>query len=218
MRFHNRNDATQRLLPLVSVYRRHHGIVLGIPRGGIPIAARLAQHLGWDVAPLFVKKISHPENHEYAIGAVSLHGSYVDPSHIGIPLRYIEQEIRRQRAVLQSRMSSYGAVLPGLAQRTVMIVDDGIATGLTMQFAVEVVRSEHPRCIVIVSPVASMEAVRRLRPLVEDLIILHTPHELGAIGEWYDEFNEVSDEDAKQILSVVSHNEHESVGPTLRHR
>jgi putative phosphoribosyl transferase len=113
-------------------------------------------------------------------------------------------------------MQKYHVQSTTLSQRTVLIVDDGIATGNTMRYAIEVIRLEKPRCIVIVSPVASMEAVRMLRPLVEDLIVLHTPHDLGAIGEWYESFEEVSDEDVLHILSVGLHHEHEPMGRTLR--
>lgn len=218
MKFHDRADASQRLLPLVNVYRRHHGIVLGIPRGGIPIARTLAEYLQWEMLPLLVKKLSHPDNHEYAIGAVSLQGAYIDPLHASIPRDYVNREIRRQRSLLAQRMKQYKATPISLCHRVVMIVDDGIATGNTMRYAVEVVRQEQPRCVVIVSPVASMEAVRMLRPLVEDLIVLHTPHDLGAIGEWYETFEEITDEDVLHILSVGLHDEHHSMGRTLRRR
>lgn len=184
----------------------------------MPIAARIANYLDWDVAPLLVKKISHPDNHEYAIGAVSLKGAFVDPLHASIPHEYIRREIVQQRRLLQDRMERYHVQPPTLSQRTVLIVDDGIATGNTMRYAIEVVRQEQPRCVVIVSPVASMEAVRMLRPLVEDLIVLHTPHDLGAIGEWYETFEEITDEDVLHILSVGLHHEHQSMGRTLRRR
>lgn len=181
---------------------------MGIPRGGVPIAVEIAQYLDWNVSALLVKKISHPENKEYAIGAVSLKGAYIDPLHASIPKAYIDAEITRQRGLLQDRMKKYGIGRINLHQETVMIVDDGIATGNTMRYAVEVVRLEHPRCVVVVSPVASMEAVRMIRPLVEDLIVLHTPHNLGAIGEWYDSFEEVTDDDVMKLLSVGLHHEH----------
>lgn len=208
MRFRDRNDAARRLLPMIGVYARHQGIVMGIPRGGVPIAVEIAQYLDWNVSALLVKKISHPENKEYAIGAVSLKGAYIDPLHASIPKAYIDAEITRQRGLLQDRMKKYGIGRINLHQETVMIVDDGIATGNTMRYAVEVVRLEHPRCVVVVSPVASMEAVRMIRPLVEDLIVLHTPHDLGSIGEWYDSFEEVTDDDVMKLLSVGLHHEH----------
>lgn len=203
---------------MIGVYARHQGIVLGIPRGGVPIAVEIAQYLDWNVSALLVKKISHPENREFAIGAVSLQGAYIDPLHASIPKAYIDAEITRQRGLLQDRMKNYGIGRINLHQETVMIVDDGIATGNTMRYAVEVVRLEHPRCVVVVSPVASMEAVRMIRPLVEDLIVLHTPHDLGAIGQWYDSFEEVTDDDVMKLLSVGLHHEHQSVGRSLRRR
>lgn len=207
MRFRDRNDAAQRLIPLLDVYKRHHGVVLGIPRGGIPIAQLLADYLEWEVAPLFVKKLTHPDNHEYAIGAVSLQGAYVDPMHALVPAEYVRQEIDRQRSILKQRCKKYNIQPPSLQHRVVMLVDDGIATGHTMRYAVEVVRSEEPRCIVVVSPVASMEAVRTLRPIVEDLIVLHTPQSLGAIGEFYDSFEPVTDSEAMHSLSLGLYHE-----------
>lgn len=218
MRFIDRNDAARRLLPLVDVYRKHHGVVLGIPRGGIPIAYRIANYLEWDILPLLVKKISHPENSEYAIGAVGLKGAYIDPQHAELPRTHIHHEIQRQRTVLKKRQAHYHCKPCALEHRVVMIVDDGIATGLTMKYAIEVVRLERPRSIVIVTPVASMDAVRMLRPLVEDLIVLHTPHNLGAIGEWYDNFGEVTDDDVVKLLQGIEEHEHEPMGRALRYR
>lgn len=208
MRFRDRNDAAQKLIPLLDVYKRHHGVVLGIPRGGIPIARILADYLEWEIAPLFVKKLTHPDNHEYAIGAASLQGAYVDPIHATIPHEYVRQEIERQRNTLRHRIKKYNIHPVHLRHRVVMLVDDGIATGHTMRYAVEVVRSEVPRCIVVVSPVASMDAVRLLRPIVEDLIVLHTPQNLGAIGEYYDSFEPVTDSQAVRLLSLSFHHEY----------
>lgn len=218
MKFRNREDAAERLLPLIQIYKRHSGVVFGIPRGGVPIATRVSRFLEWKVSALLVKKISHPDNHEYAIGAVGLQGAYIDPQHRSISERYLKREIDIQRAILRRRMVDYHLKPVDVSHRTVMIVDDGIATGLTMRYAVEIVRSQHPRCIVVVSPVASMDAVRLLRPIVEDLIVLNTPSSLGAIGEWYESFDEVSDEDVIECLSIDLHHEHQSMGRTLRRR
>lgn len=102
-----------------------------------------------------MKKISHPDNHEYAIGAVGLQGAYIDPQHRSISERYLKREIDIQRAILRRRMVDYHLKPVDVAHRTVMIVDDGIATCLTIRYAVEIVRSQHPRCIVVVSPIAS---------------------------------------------------------------
>ncbi|MFN4985142.1 MAG: phosphoribosyltransferase [Ignavibacteria bacterium] len=207
MRFRDRNDAAQKLIPLLDVYKRHHGVVLGIPRGGIPIAQVLAGYLEWDFAPLFVKKLTHPDNQEYAIGAVSLQGAYVDPAHAMISREYVRQEIERQRRTLKQRMKKYDIQPVSLQHQVAMLVDDGIATGQTMRYAVEVVRLEVPRCIVVVSPVASMDAVRMLRPIVEDLIVLHTPQDLGAIGDYYDSFEPVTDSEAMHSLSLGLYHE-----------
>lgn len=207
MRFRDRNDAAQKLIPLLDVYKRHHGVVLGIPRGGIPIAQVLAGYLEWDLAPLFVKKLTHPDNQEYAIGAVSLQGAYVDPAHAMISREYVRQEIERQRRTLKQRMKKYDIQPVSLQHQVAMLVDDGIATGQTMRYAVEVVRLEVPRCIVVVSPVASMDAVRMLRPIVEDLIVLHTPQDLGAIGDYYDSFEPVTDSEAMHSLSLGLYHE-----------
>lgn len=207
MRFRDRNDAAQKLIPLLDVYKRHHGVVLGIPRGGIPIAQVLAGYLEWDLAPLFVKKLTHPDNQEYAIGAVSLQGAYVDPAHAMISREYVRQEIERQRRTLKQRMKKYDIQPVSLQHQVAMLVDDGIATGQTMRYAVEVVRLEVPRCIVVVSPVASMDAVRMLRPIVEDLIVLHTPQDLGAIGNYYDSFEPVTDSEAMHSLSLGLYHE-----------
>lgn len=204
MIFHDRHSATRQLLPLLEVHRRHPGIVVALPRGGVPMAAEIAAHLGWPMHVLAVKKLPHPENPEYAIGAVGSHDYFVSENHAEVPKEFIEAEVKRLQAILRLREESYHQPPVDYCGKTVIIVDDGIATGLTMRYAIQNVRAQKPRTIIIAVPVAAADAVRKLHPLVDEFIVLHVPASFGAVGEWYENFTEVSDEEVQRYLNTTA--------------
>lgn len=204
MMFRDRHSATQQLLPLLDVHRRHPGVVIALPRGGVPMAAEIASHLGWPMHVLAVKKLPHPENPEYAIGAVGSHDFVVAENHTDVSKEFIDSQVHRLQDVLRVREASYHQPPLDACGKTIIIVDDGIATGLTMRFAVQSLRSYKPRSIIIAVPVAASEAVRELHPLVDDFIVLHVPPCFGAVGEWYENFTEVSDEEVQRYLNTTA--------------
>ena len=202
MIFRDRLSATRQLLPLLEVHRRHPGVVIALPRGGVPMAAEIASHLDWPMHVLAVKKLPHPEKPEYAIGAVGLHDFVIDDPHADISKEYVDREVSRLQGLLRRREASYHQPELNVDGKTVIIVDDGIATGLTMRYAISVMRTHKPRSIIIAVPVAASDAVRELHPLVDEFVVLHVPASFGAVGEWYESFAEVTDEDVQRCLAV----------------
>ena len=168
------------------------------------MAKEIADHLGWPMAILSVKKLPHPENPEFAIGAVSAKEVVIDESHMDIDPTYIDAEVKRIRRLMAKREESYDQLPLDVSGKTVIIVDDGVATGHTMRCAIKVLRSRKPRSIIVAVPVAASEAVRELHPLVEEFIVLHVPSSFGAVGEWYEDFAEVSDEEVLRTVAVCS--------------
>lgn len=203
MIFHDRQSAARQLLPLLDVHRRHPGVVVALPRGGVPMAAEIAAHLGWPMHVLAVKKLPHPDSPEYAIGAVGLNDHFVAGKHEDVSRDYIKREVRRIQDLLRRREQSYHQPPLDVKGKTVIIVDDGIATGLTIRFAVDLIRGGKPRTIIIAVPVAAAEAVRELHPLVDEFVVLHVPSCFGAVGEWYESFAEVSDEKVQRCLETA---------------
>ena len=167
------------------------------------MAAEIASYLGWTMRVLAVKKLPHPESPEFAIGAVGLHDHFVTGEHPDVPKDYIEREVLRIQQLLRRREQSYHQPPLDVRGKTVIVVDDGIATGLTLRFAVEQLRMQKPRTIIVAVPVAASDAVRELHPLVDDFIVLHVPPCFGAVGEWYENFAEVTDEDVQRCLETA---------------
>lgn len=204
--FRDRVDAGRRLAGGLERYRGRAGaIVLAVPRGGLPVGAEVARALGLPLDALLVKKIGHPANPECAVGAVSLTGEAVDPGTLaraGVPAEYAAAEVERLRADLRRRSVRYrgAAPPPAVSGRTVILVDDGAATGLTLLAAVDVLRRERAGRIVVAVPVASAEAAAALRARADELVCLLVPPDLDAIGRYYADFSQVSDEEAVALL------------------
>ena len=194
--FQDRDDATSQLIKKIpSHLDPQTTIVLGIPRGGVPMAALIAStfHLPMDM--LLVRKLTTPSNPEYAIGAVGLDSSWVDEKH-HLTAQELQSRIDDERALLRERNKKYrhNAPAPDLKGKTVMLVDDGIATGRTLLHAIELVRLQNPQAIWIIAPVSSPEAATLLTPKVEKLICLHQPKPFIGVGRFYQSFPSVTDE------------------------
>lgn len=167
------------------------------------MAAEIASHLGWPMHVLAVKKLPHPENPEYAIGAVGSRDYVLSDDHTDVSKEFIDSQVHRLQDILRMREASYHQPPLDANGKTIIIVDDGIATGLTMRFAVQILRAQKPRSIIIAVPVAASEAVRELHPLVDDFVVLHVPPCFDAVGEWYENFAEVTDEDVLRCLETA---------------
>ena len=200
--FQDRYAAATRLAEHLQKYRGEDGIVLAIPRGGVPIGVVVARALGFPLEVALAKKIGHPTNREYAIGVVTLAGVAVNENAHGVSQEYLREETARLQSRLRASLRLFmdGRARTPLAGKTVVVVDDGIATGHTMVGTVRAIRAENPGKLIVAVPVASPPAAQLLRPMVEELVCLLLPLDFRAVGQYYTEFEQVSDEEVVRLL------------------
>ena len=201
--FKNRIDAGTQLAEKLLEFKSQNVVVLAIPRGGLPLGAIVAKALNAPLDVALTKKIGHPYNKEYAIGAVSLENIILSDA-ISVTKGYIEEETARLRKKLKERHNQYykKGVSQDLKDKIVIIVDDGIATGNTILVTIELVKMQNPNKIVVAIPVAPPSTVRKLEASseVDEVICLETPYNFHAVGQFYQEFYQVSDQEAIQLL------------------
>lgn len=204
--FADRRDAGRRLAEPLSGLVAADPVVVALPRGGVPVAREIAQALGAPLEILAVRKLGAPGNPEYGVGAIAEDGTRViDPETtalLGISNGELEQVVARERAELKRRVQSYRGDRPPLALhgRTVVIVDDGAATGLTDVAAIRTVRRQQPRWVILALPVCSAEALELLRGEADQVFCLRAPQLLYGVGHWYRDFRQVSDEEVIDAL------------------
>ena len=205
MYFSDRYDAAMQLAPLLEKYKNEKGVILAVPRGGVPIGYYLAKYLDFPLDLLMTKKLGHPGNEEFAIGAVSLEGSIVEET-TGVPEQYIREETRRIREQLKERYIKFmGNKEPvDIKGKIIIVVDDGVATGRTILSTIKILRNKEPRKIVVAVPVASEEAADRIKEVVDDFICLHTPYPFYGVGRFYADFTQVEDEDVLLLLNELN--------------
>jgi putative phosphoribosyl transferase len=205
--FVDRDDAARQLCAALASFKRTNPLVLGIPRGAVPMARTIAAALDGDVDVVLVRKLGAPGNPEYAIGAIDESGcSYLNPdaAWVGTSPEYLEREKQAQLATMRERRRRYtlhrAATDP--AGRTVIVVDDGLATGSTMIAALRALRLRRPAKLVCAVPVAPPETVARVRPLADEVICLLAPENFSAVGQFYRRFDQVSDDEVIAALSA----------------
>lgn len=188
-------------------YAGEKGVVLAVPRGGVPIAHYLARYLGFPLDLVMTKKIGHPYNPEYAIGAVSMEGAIVDERE-DVSKEYILAETKRIQQEMHKRYRYYRDDEPALdiKDKVVIIVDDGIATGKTMLATIQLLRNRHPKKIIIAVPVAPPTTVKKIKAEADDFICLTTPFNFVGVGQFYRDFSPVEDEEVIQLLRSGNHN------------
>ncbi len=185
-------------------------VVLGLPRGGVPVAEEVARALRAPLDVMVVRKIGFPAQPELAIGAIAAGDIVVhEPSSLpygSVPQVEFEQLVQRERLELSRRERLYrrGREPLRLAGGTVVLIDDGIATGATMLAAVRASRAANALSVTVGAPVASQEAVSRLRGEVDELVILETPPTFLSVGEWYEQFTQTSDDEVRNCLRRVA--------------
>ena len=204
--FRDRNDAGRQLAEKLAKYRGQNAAVLALPRGGVVTGHEIAQALGLPLDIAVVRKIGHPLSPEYAIGAVDDSGAIIlnDAETESVSQAWLADEIEREKKEAERRVKAYrGGRKPiPISGKTALIVDDGIATGLSMRLVVRSLRAQNPARIVVAVPVASAEAVRGLRKEADEVITLEPPEEfLGAVGAHYIEFEQVEDAEVIRLLS-----------------
>jgi putative phosphoribosyl transferase len=212
-RFHDRAEAGAVLAEAVADLLAAGGIdgagvaVLGLPRGGVPVAFPVAQRLGAELDVLVVRKLGVPDQPELAIGAVGPGGVLVVDAALARQLRVsttaIEQVERRERAELERREAAFRGGRPPLdvAGRTVVLVDDGIATGATTRAAVEAARALDPARVIVAAPTASRAAVALLRTEADDVVVVDQPEPYLSVGWWYERFNQTTDDEVRELLA-----------------
>jgi putative phosphoribosyl transferase len=207
-RFGNRAEAGGLLGERLREYAgRDDVVVLALPRGGVPVASEIARALDAPLDVFTVRKLGVPGHEELALGAIATGGIRVlNMQLIGslnIPLEWIETIDARERRELERRERAYreGRPPPALAGHTVILVDDGLATGSTMRAAVHAVREQEPTRVVVAVPVADPDVCKALRGVADDVVCLITPEPLRAIGVWYKDFSQTTDGEVRAQLT-----------------
>ncbi len=184
-------------------------IVLALPRGGVPVGCEVARRLGAPLDVLVVRKLGAPDQPELALGAVVSGGAeYLNTDLIlalGVPPQVLDQIRGRERAEVSRRMSAYRGhgPWPDLRGRSVVVVDDGAATGATAMAAIAALRRHRPAEVVVALPVASAQACERLRVAADRLVCLREPDEFHSVGTWYVDFEQVSDDEVREMLGSM---------------
>ncbi|QRK10397.1 phosphoribosyltransferase [Archangium violaceum] len=209
MRFRDRTDAGRRLADLLMGYRAESPLVLGLPRGGIPVAYEVARALGAPLDVWVVRKVGAPRQPELGLGAVAEGGALFLDRGMMRSLGFSEAEVlrtaEREAAEVTARVARFRGPHPApeLAGRTVILVDDGVATGGTVRAAIRALRERRPRKIVLAVPVGAVESLDSLRAEVDDLICVHPAEFMLAVGEFYGDFSQTSDEEVQELLARV---------------
>ncbi|WP_435626332.1 phosphoribosyltransferase [Candidatus Ferrigenium straubiae] len=206
MLFRDRDDAARRLAEALAQYRGQNPLVLAIPRGAVPMAKIIAEELSGEVDVVLVRKLRAPGNPEFAIGAVdetgwvylAEHGRHVAGSQ-----EYIDSEKAAQMEVMRERRASYTPVRPphDPAERIVIVVDDGLATGSTMIAALHALRARQPQKLVCAVPVAPPDTLDKVSPYADEIVCLSAPELFYAVGQFYQSFPQVSDEEVIAALA-----------------
>ena len=211
MKFRDRADAGRRLAAQLAEYEdRFDVLVLALPRGGVPVGFEVASRLEVPLDVFLVRKLGVPGHPELAIGAIAaggvqvLHRDLIED--LGIPVAAVAQVAARERLELERRDVAFrgGRPLPVIADRTIILVDDGLATGATMEAAIVALRRMKPSRIIVAVPVGARDTCDRLRSRADKVVCLEMPVPFHAVGQWYDEFSETTDEQVKQLLAAAA--------------
>jgi putative phosphoribosyl transferase len=208
-RFKDRLEAGELLARRLSAFYRHqNAIVVALPRGGVPVGYAVAKLLELPLDILLVKKLSLPGNEEYAIGAISSNGTCIlrenAVSVLDIRNQVIEAAVQRRLNEMDHCESIYRKHHRSLdlEGRNVILVDDGVATGATMEVAAHVVRAAKPESLIIAVPVATPEICKNLQSTADEIICLQTPERFCAVGKWYLNFEQITDEEVATLLEI----------------
>jgi putative phosphoribosyl transferase len=205
-RFLSRADAGARLAAEISRKIGENSLVLALPRGGVPVAAPVAERLGADLDIVVARKISAPGRPELGVGAIAEDGPPVFDDetleHLGLTRDGLAGAVEREREELARRIRRYRGdrQAPDATGRTVVLVDDGLATGVTARAALRWLSDQHPARLVLAVPVCSRPARDAISSEADEVICLSTPASFRAVGEWYEDFRQLSDEDVALVM------------------
>ena len=210
--FRDRSDAGREVASRLSHYaNRPDVLVLALPRGGVPVAFEVARQLHVPLDVFLVRKLGVPGHEELAMGAIATGGVRVlndeVVSMLGISRHMIDGVAAREQQELERRERLYrgGGAAPEMSGRTVILVDDGLATGSSMRAAVAAVRKQRPAAVVVAVPVAAEETCAALRCEVDEIVCAETPEPFYAVGSWYDDFTQTTDAEIQDLLQRAAH-------------
>jgi putative phosphoribosyl transferase len=213
MRFHDRAQAGRQLGEKLMPLAGQKPVVVGLPRGGVPVAAEIARRLRAPLDVILVRKVGAPDRAELAAGAVGEDGVTVRNLAVlqGMGLSWeddLADQVAKERAEVRRRAGSLRRGRPRveLLGRTVIIVDDGIATGSTVVAAMRVVRGLGARRVVLAVPVAPADTLERMAELADEVVCLHAPVRFVAVGQWFEDFRQVSEDEVRVLLSSLDPN------------
>lgn len=204
----DRRQAGEQLAGALEEYRGRNAIVLGIPRGGVVVAKEVAAHLGCPLDIVVPRKIGAPFNPELAIGAIAADGSRVLDheliERLGVSAEYLQQETKNQQAEIARRMKQYRGGRPPLkiAGKTIIVVDDGVATGATTRAALVYLKKQRPGQLVLAVPVGPKDTLGRLAADVDRLVFLSAPEVFYAVGQFYERFEQTTDQEVVALLAL----------------
>ena len=207
-RYRDRIEAGRALAMALEEYRgRSDVVVLGLPRGGVPVAAEVATALGAPLDVFVVRKLGVPGHEEFAMGAIATGGVRVidraTVEGLDIPAYAIEEAVEREGRELERRELQYrgGRPAPNIDGRVAILVDDGLATGASMRAAVKALRNLEPARIVVAVPVGASETCRRLELEADEVVCAMAPADFRAVGLWYEDFSQTSDEEVQSAIA-----------------
>lgn len=202
--FNDRKEAAIQLAKALEQYKNMNVVVLGIPRGGVVTAYYVANHLNGEFSLLISRKLGHPYNPEYAVGAIAEDGTiYLNPHALSeVSELQIDEAVAEQKNEIERRIKILrkGESLPQLKDRIVIVVDDGIATGATIFAAIKMCKNQKASKIIVAAPVSSDSIIDKLKNEADEVVILETPDFYHAVSQVYYNFPQVSDEEALDLL------------------
>lgn len=199
--FKDRAEAGQLLVNAISNYNLSNALVIAIPRGGVIVAAEISKALRLPLKLIFIKKVGHPDNPEYAIGAIGKGGK-----ELALDAEYsqneIVQQIKQAQLKIRKQIKEYGHSYEecDLKNKVVLLVDDGAATGNSILLAVKELRSYSIQKIIVLLPVCPLDTYKKIAKLVEDIICLEIPMNFNAVGQFYENFDQVDDQTINKLL------------------
>lgn len=207
MIFGSRAEAGQKLALELKKYQDHNPIILALPRGGVPVGWEIAKVLHAPLDILVACKIGAPRNPEFGIGAVAENGIKIldEPTIklLGLSIEEVNEATDKAQKQLQERVNKYrkGKLLPNLPGKTAILVDDGLATGVTAKSAIVAVQKQNPEKIVFATPVCAQDSARELETQIDSIICLIAPVKFRAVGLWYKNFPQLSDQEVLNLLA-----------------
>lgn len=206
MLFKDRYDAGQKLANILFDHKIDNPYVMALPRGGVPVGYEIAKRLKCALDVVVVRKLGVPGHSEFAFGAIAPNNISIIRDNVVFRLGITPEEIQKIRESetkeMERRIKKYRGSMeyPDLSEKNVVITDDGIATGATFEAAIEYVKTLHPQKIIMAIPVAAPDTLANLFELVDETIYLHTPSNFSAVGSWYENFGQTTDEEVVYLL------------------